>query len=62
MVEEVKKEELIENLNEPSRNLELVLGIIGGFFGLLGGIGALMIGSCQKSMIIDASKTKILHV
>jgi hypothetical protein len=45
MVEEIKREELIENLKEPSRTLELVLGIIGGFFGLMGGIGAVLIGS-----------------
>lgn len=46
MVEETKKEyETFENVKRPSRTMELFLGIIGGFFGLLGGIAALMIGS-----------------
>ncbi|MEN4017576.1 MAG: DUF4064 domain-containing protein [Methanobacterium sp.] len=46
MVEEVKEQsQVLETVKEPSRTLELVLGIMGGFFGLLGGIGAVMIGS-----------------
>ncbi|WP_414469253.1 hypothetical protein [Methanobacterium sp. ACI-7] len=46
MVEEVKeKSGIIENINEPSRTLELVFGIIGGIFGLIGGIAAIMIGN-----------------
>lgn len=46
MVEEVKgKFESFENIKKSSRTIELVLGIIGGFFGLLGGIAAIFIGS-----------------
>ena len=39
------KYESFENIKKPSRTIELVLGIIGGFFGLVGGIAALFIGS-----------------
>ena len=45
MVEEVKEKPEMMKTIKPSRTLELVLGIIGGFFGLLGGIAAVMIGS-----------------
>ena len=46
MVEEVKaNSEPIENIKESSRTTELVLGIIGGIFGLLGGIAAVIIGT-----------------
>lgn len=46
MVEEVKGEyNTLESFKKPSRTLELVLGIIGGFFGIVGGIAAVMIGS-----------------
>lgn len=46
MVEEVKERpEMMKTVKTSSRTLELVLGIMGGFFGLLGGIAALMIGS-----------------
>jgi len=46
MVEEVKEDYgIIEDIKKPSRTMELVFGILGGFFGLVGGIGALIIGS-----------------
>jgi len=37
---------------QPSRTLELVLGITGGFFGLLGGIAAILIGSFGEAFNI----------
>jgi len=36
---------LSNELNETSRTIELVLGIVGGIFGLLGGTFAVLFGS-----------------
>lgn len=50
VVEEVKEEaQILETVKKPSRTMELILGVIGGFFGLLGGIAAVMIGSMGQA-------------
>lgn len=46
MVEKIKERyEAIDDIKKPSRTMELVFGILGGFFGLIGGIAAIVIGS-----------------
>ena len=52
MVEEVESQ-VLENVKEPSRTMELVFGIIGGFFGLVGGIAAVMVGSFGQAFNFD---------